>query len=242
MLSVVALLAAGPPPGTAGELQPFTASFTVSWHGLSAGSGQMTLQRLPDGRWSYESLMQAHGLFRLAMPAELRSRSLFTVHDGQVIPEQFTADDGTPSSRKDQQINFDWSKGRVTGTAETKPVDLPTQPGLLDTLSVQVALMHELLAGHTPTHFVLVDKTRIKDYDYSAEGEETLETPLGQHHTIIYRSRRPGADSGTLFWCAPELGYLPLKVEGRDGRSVEWSLTLQTATVGEQVALTPSAK
>ena len=45
--------------------------------------------------------------------------------------------------------------------AEKRRVDLPLQPGLLDTMSVQIALMHELLAGGTPKHFVLVDKDRL---------------------------------------------------------------------------------
>ena len=55
--------------------------------------------------------------------------------------------DGTDSTSKDQKLDFDWSRGRVTGISERKPVDLPTQPGLLDSLSVQVALMSELMAG-----------------------------------------------------------------------------------------------
>jgi hypothetical protein len=212
------------------ELKPFSASFTITWRGLSAGTAQLELQRLPDGRWSYQSLSTARGLFRLAMPAELRSRSLFVIRDGQIVPERFTADDGAGSGSKDQDLRFDWNSGRVTGIAEKRAVDLPLQPGLLDSMSVQIALMHELIGGRTPQHFVLVDKGRIKDYDYSAEGEELLKTPLGEHRALIFRSSRPGSNSGTYFWCAPELGFLPLKVERRDGRKVQWSMTLLSAT------------
>ncbi len=34
-----------------------------------------------------------------------------------------------------------------------------------------------------------------------------------------------------MFWCAPELGYLPLKVERRDGKDVEWSMAVKHADV-----------
>lgn len=229
LLAAVTLLFAVQ-PAAAAELEPFTASFAITWHGLSAGTARVQLQRLPDGRWSYESLSTARGLFRLAMPAELRSRSLFTVRDEHIIPESFTADDGTSSTGKDQDVRFDWNAQRVTGTAERHRVDLPLKPGLLDSLSVQVALMHQLLSGRTPQYFVLLDKDKIKDYNYTAQGQEMLQTALGEKQTVIFSSSRPGSTDATWFWCAPDMGYLPLKVERREGKSVQWSMTLLSAS------------
>jgi len=223
-------LLAGAVEAPQAALKPFTATFSISWHGMSAGTAQLQLQRLEDGRWSYQSLSTARGLFRLAMPAELRSRSVFSIRDGRILPDSFTADDGASSTSKDQELHFDWNAGRVTGVAEKRRVDLPLKPGVLDTMSVQIALMHELLAGNTPRYFVLVDKDRIKDYNYSAQGEEVLDTPIGQHRTLVFRSSRPGSNTGTYFWCAPELGFLPLKVERREGSKVQWSMSLLTAT------------
>jgi hypothetical protein len=228
MASMPLLASAAEAP--AQELKPFAASYNITWHGLAAGTAQLQLQRLADGRWSYQSLSTARGLFRIAMPAELRSRTLFTISDGRIVPELFTADDGAASSSKDQELRFDWSAGRVTGVAEKRRVDLPLQPGLLDTMSVQIALMHELLTGNTPKHFMLVDKDRIKEYNYTAIGQEMLGTPMGEYSTVIYRSSRPGSSTGTYFWCAPALGYLPLKVERRDGNKVQWSMSLQTTS------------
>lgn len=218
--------------GTAGsaELRPFTATYNISWSGISAGNATLTLKQQPDGRWDYQSVTKARGLFRMAMPAELQSSSTFSIQDGKVVPELFVADGGSGSD-KDQELRFDWTSGRVTGRNEKAAVDLPLQQGLLDSLSVQVALMMELLAGRTPARFVLVDKGRIKDYDYSSQGQETVRTPVGEQHTVIYRSARPGSANGTWFWCAPALGYLPVRVERREGKSVQWSMRLQSATV-----------
>ena len=214
------------------ELKPFAASFNITWHGISAGTAQLQLQQLEDGRWSYQSLSTARGLFRLAMPAELRSRSVFSLREGRILPDRFTADDGSTSSSKDQELRFDWAASRVTGIAEKRRVDLPLKPGVLDTMSVQIALMQELLVGNTPRYFVIVDKDRIKDYTYSAVGEETLATPIGEFRTLVFRSTRPGSDTGTYFWCAPALGFLPVKVERREGAKVQWSMSLVTASTG----------
>ena len=216
----------------AAELQPFTVSFNVTWHGMAAGRSKLELQRMADGRWSYSSQSEAQGLFRLALPAELKSRSIFTIQNGQVVPEHFTGDDGTDSQKRDQDLVFDWERGRVTGIAEKQPVDLPTQPGLQDGMSIQVSLIHALLAGHVPSRVVMVDKTKIKEYVYSAEGTASVKTPLGVRQTVIYRSGRPGSPHGTWFWCDPQLGFLPVKVERRTGNNVEWSMTLESAKVG----------
>jgi hypothetical protein len=214
----------------AAELRPFTASYNITWGGISAGSATLTLQQNADGRWTYQSHTAARGFFRLAIP-ELRSRSVFVLQDGKVVPEQFVADDGAGSSSREQELHFDWTAGRVTGKAEKSKVDLPLEPGMLDSMSVQVALMNELLAGRTPARFVLVDKGRIKDYNYTAQGEDKLATPLGEQQTVIFRSARPGSRNGTWFWCAPALGYLPVKVERREGKDVQWSMRLVSATV-----------
>src|SRR5690606_29440707 len=177
--------------------------------------------RIPgDNTWSYEQRVQGRGLFRLALPSNQVSRSVFRIENDRVVPQSFT------SGENNQQMQFDWATGRVTGTVDGKPFDLPAQPGLLDTQSVQVALMQELIAGRVPSRFVLVDEDRIKDYIYAVEGSEVIESVAGTFRTDIYSSRRPGSRKATYFWCAPELGYLPLKVERRDGKNVEFSMRL----------------
>jgi hypothetical protein len=233
--ALILLLACSAPlaEAAAGELRPFSASYAFTWHGKSAGSAQLDLERLTDGRWSYQQRTSARGLFRLLMPGEPSSRSTFSILNDRVVPMQFTADDGASSNAKDIRLDFDWVRGRVTGVAERKRVDLPTQPGLLDEMSVQVAVMHELLSGRTPTRFVLIDNDKIKDYNYATEGGETLRTEVGEHRTVIFRSFRPGSKKSTWFWCAPDLGYLPLKVERRDGQDVQWSMAVNTLTLDD---------
>jgi hypothetical protein len=231
ILPAILICAAGLLPQVAGadELKPFAATYSITWHGITAGDAELQLEQLPDGRWSYHSQTSPRGLGRLFNPAELSmsQRSVFHFQYGRLIPESFTADDGTANDSKDQDLTFDWVAGRVRGIAERKVVDLPIQPGLLDELSVHVALMHSLAAGRVPESFVMLDGDRVKDYLYTAEGEERLKTEVGEYDTVIFRSSRPDSRKGTWFWCAPELGYLPLKIERRDGKNVQLSMRLQ---------------
>ncbi|MET0292165.1 MAG: DUF3108 domain-containing protein [Steroidobacteraceae bacterium] len=210
----------------AAELKPFDASFTVVWRGMSAGTANLSLKKIDGERWRYESNNAARGIFKVALPGAITQSSDLRIEDGRIVPLHFITDDGTQKGKDDADVTFDWSRGRATGNAEGKPVDAPLQPGVQDTLSVQIALIHELLAGRTPTSFVLLDGNEVKDYEYAAEGKERVETVLGPQETLRYRSRRPGSDRSTVFWCAPALGYLPVKVERHRGSKVDWSMTI----------------
>lgn len=219
--------------GKPGELHEFDASYAAVFRGINAGTSQLKLEKLPDNQWRYTSTSIAQGVFRVALNGPTTQRSLFVLHEGQVRPHEFISEISTRTGARDQSMKFDWDAGRVTGTAEGKPVDLPLEPGVLDALSVQIAMMLKLINGETPERFRMIDKTKIKDYLYTHEGEETLATTQGPQQTVIFRSARPGATRGTWFWCAPALGYVPVKVERRDGKNVEWSMALKTVNFGD---------
>lgn len=216
-------------PAMAGQgLTPFEATFNVSWRGMSAGTAQLSLRKVDASHWAYDSRNVARGVFRVAVPDAINQSSEFTVRDERILPLHFRTDAGGEQSKRDVDVRFDWSAGRATGTAEGKPVDVALQPGLQDSLSVQIALIHELEAGRTPSSFTLLDGDEIKDYEYARDGEEELQTALGPQRTIRFRSRRPNSDRSTLFWCAPQLGHLPVKVERQRGSKVEWSMSIAT--------------
>ena len=220
-------LAAG--TAVADDLRPFTAEYNVVWKGVGAGRSSLTLKRLDDGRWSYASRNVARGMFRVALPGDISQASEFRIVNDKVVPEHFRGDDGTDATRKDVDIRFDWQAGRATGTAEDRKVDIALEAGMQDGMSVQAALMLELMHGRTPSSFMMLDKDRVKEYLYTREGTETLETAIGRKETVIFRSRRPESDRSTMYWCVPDLGYVPVKVERRKGNKVEWSMLVQSA-------------
>ena len=218
-------------PLQAQELKPFTAHYAWTYRGIGAGQSTLILARREDGRWSYTSRSVARGIFRLIAPGDITQYSIFRLEGDQVLPDHYRGDDGTSAAKRNVNITFDWHTNHVTGVYEDVPVDLPIEPGVHDDMSIQVALMNDLLHGVAPTNFRLIDRNIIKDYQYTQEGSAMLPTAMGTKKALIYRSRKIGARSSTLFWCAPELGYLPLKVERHDGADkVEWAMTIQSAS------------
>jgi hypothetical protein len=167
-------------------------------------------------------------VFKLALAGEIRQTSQFVLSDGTPRPLRYVADDGTEDVQRDIRLEFDWRAGRVRGTAEAQPVDLPLREGLQDAMSVQIALMNALQVGRSPQRFFLIDKDEIKEYLYESLGSARLRTAAGELDTVIWSSRRPGSDRVTRVWYAPALGHVPVQAERRRGDRTEWTMRLKT--------------
>jgi hypothetical protein len=157
-------------------------------------------------------------------------RSTLRITDQGVQPLSFKAEGAGDSH--DADVSFDWSADRATGVYEGTPVDLPLKPGIQDDLSVQIAMMVELLHGRTPEHLWMIDRNSAREYRYRREGTQTIDTPLGRIDTIVYSSQHPGSPRVTRFWCAPSAGYLPMRVEQKRIDSIEWSMEIRSLKRG----------
>ncbi|MFI4880004.1 MAG: DUF3108 domain-containing protein [Steroidobacterales bacterium] len=210
----------------ADELKPFEASYAWLWHGLNVAVSTLTLEKTGD-TWSYRSKSEPRGIGR-AFSERPTQASVLRVTDSGVQPLSYRASDGTASTRRAIDVKYDWDKGRLTGVYEDTPVDLPLKAGVQDDASAQVAMMVELLRGHTPDRFQLLNKNAVREYRYTREGEATLQTPLGSIATVIYKSERAGSPRVTRFWCAADRGYIPMRVEQTRGRDVEWTMEIRS--------------
>lgn len=204
------------------SLKPFTVSYDVAYRGLDAGSAQLKLTREEAGRYTYTSLSRARGLFRLFVSNEIVQTSTLVLTEQGMRPLRYRGDDGSRGTERDVSYDFDWQARRVSGIEEDAPVDVALVDGVQDPMSVQIALIYDLLRGQFPTRYSLVDKGALKTYAYTSEGRALLRTALGELETVVYVSHRQGARRRTRLWCAPSLGFIPVQAEQtRDGKR-EW--------------------
>lgn len=208
------------------ELKPFEASYAWVWHGMTVAVSTLKLEQHQD-TWVYSSKSDPKGLGRMFSERPIQTSTLKVTENG-VRPLSYKADDGTSATKRDAEVQFDWDHNRATGIYEDTKVDMPLQPGIQDDLSVQIALMVELLAGRTPDKFQMIDKNTAREYRYSRDGEESLDTPFGKVDTIVYKSQKAYSPRVTRFWCAPSRGYIPMKVEQTKGNDVQWTLQVQS--------------
>jgi hypothetical protein len=184
------------------------------------------LSRAADGQFVYASRANARGLFRAFFSEEITQTSWFSLANGGVRPTRYRGDDGTDSAERDIAFDFDWAKGRASGTAEEKAVDVALEPGTQDPMSIQIAQMRDLLSGEKTSAYRMLDKHNIKEYSYAYEGEARVQTAVGEVDTVIYRSQRVGSKRVTRTWYAPALGYVAVRAEQmREGKR-EWLMQI----------------
>jgi len=222
----LALVLLASPAANGAELEPFSATYAWLWHGMTVAVSSLSLER-DQQVWQYRSHSSPRGIGRVFAERPVMQSTLRVTAQG-VQPLRYRADDGTPSTKRDAQLDFDWERGRVTGVYEDVPVDLPLHQGMQDDLSIQIELMVDLLRGHPPDKLQLIDKNQVREYQYSREGEAKLHTAVGDVDTIIYKAQKAGSPRVTRFWCAPARSYVPMRVEQRRGDEVQWTMQIET--------------
>jgi hypothetical protein len=206
---------------------PFVATYTIAWHGVSAGSSTLELRQTAPQLYLYTSTDEAYGVFRLAFPHPLRQSSRLRIAAGEVEPLAFQA----AGAGNEVMAQFDWQAGQVTGMAKGKLLDLKLQPGTQDPLSVQIAIMLRLQAQDAaPDAFWMLNTDEIDRFQYVRHEQATLDTPLGKLRTILYTSHKPGSDKTTYLWLAPALDYMPARAEQHVKGSTQVALEIRTFT------------
>jgi hypothetical protein len=220
------LFIVNPPAGAdAIDLEPFKATYTAEWKGMTAGSSTLELRRAGPETYSYTSVNKARGVFRLAFPDALTQTSTFRLRDSQVQPLTFR---GTDDKQRPIDLAFDWEHKRLTGTAKGHVVDLELPPDTQDPMSLQIASLRALAAGEVSPTVWMIDGDKLKQYELTLEGRDRIETALGELDTVIYTSRRAGSERMTRTWVAPALGYLPVRAERLRGKKVEFTLAIES--------------
>jgi len=47
---------------------------------------------------------------------------------------------------------------------------------------------------------------------------------------VVFKSQKKYSPRITSFWCAPDRGYIPMKVQQKKGEDVQWTLEIQSLT------------
>jgi hypothetical protein len=205
---------------------PYTATYSVSYQGITAGQLHFELRADEDGRFVYETHATPGLLASFLVSRKAIERSIIRIDADGVRPLFWFLDDGKSGKENDGALIFAWDEKRVTGTVQGERVDLPTEPGLQDRLSFQVAAMTALWRGREPGTIPVLDDNRIKPYSYIRQGAARIKTPAGEFETVLYESTRPRSKRLSRIWHAPAIGYIPVRFERLNRGKVETVMEL----------------
>ncbi|MEW6352971.1 MAG: DUF3108 domain-containing protein [Pseudomonadota bacterium] len=199
--------------------QPFSARYVMSKGNITLGEVHRSLAPDEDGKFVFASTMQPGGLLAAFVKDQIAERSVWTYQNNQIKPLQYSYEKTGGKKERRISVTFDDKHGvaKITSAGETSNIAI--EPRTYDQLLYQLAMMYDLQQGKRELTYPMVDTHKFKTYHFKVDGEENVDTPLGEIKTLkVQRIMAPDQKITTL-WCAPSLSYLPVRIEerGKDG-------------------------
>jgi hypothetical protein len=129
-------------------------------------------------------------------------------------------------------VYFNWSKHELINTTNGDSWKMGLADKTIDKALVQLALMEDLARGKNDNLYNVADGGLPKSYHFLKTGEGPLLSKLGTFRTLRISRRKAGKQADTTLWMAPELSYLPIKIEKTRGNSV-YSMSISKLSMPE---------
>lgn len=203
-------------------LQPNVLHYKVERGSTELGKGLITTKSAgaPDCYFYSQEAFPKSWLRMIT--GDVLEQSHFCIKNGKIQPVAYRYNrDGAGSAKENFSLRFDWEHHLVI---DQQGKERPLEDGMLDKISIQVALRDWLLAtraatGKEPTeeHEVrFPDKDEFEKYRFHIRAHERIETPAGSFDTVrLDRTDNPRRRS--QFWLSPEHGYIVIKAEQQKG-------------------------
>ena len=219
--SVLALLLLAASQLMADETHPlsFHATYKLFSGGLEIAQMERTMSKSVGDEYIYRSTTQTIGLVAVFHKDLIEEESRWKLEDGEVLPVNYSYNRSKGKKNRKVNIFFDWDKNVMINEIRGQSLNMPLESGVLDKLLYQYALMRDVKNNNFPITYNIADGGKMKTYHFERLEDETLQTPLGNFNTIKIQNHESKDDKKLVIWCAPELKYLPIKVEHtEDGR------------------------
>ncbi len=206
----------------------FTAYYKLYVNGIPVGKGSRSLTAVNQNQFTFETIGETTGLAALIQEIRIEERSVFTRVNGKIRPLEYTYRQ-TGRKARENHVVFDWVKKTAKDTYKGQTKTVVLEEGVLDRLLYQVVLMQELQQGKRQLQYQVINKGKRSTYIPTFLGKMQIKTGIGKLATLKYERLADNKKRRTTLWCAPQLHYLPVRVEHVEKEDGEvFSLVLES--------------
>ncbi len=153
------------------------------------------------------------GLSRLVARGSVAEVAEFSAGEAGVIPLAYQSDDTLDRDEVHARVRFDWEASEAIGTLNGAPLQTALDGLAHDRVSIQYALMHDLLNGRLDGEYRMFEVDELKHINVRSVGSKEVEVPAGRFRAVGIQHQAVGSSRVTTLWCAEELGFLPVIIE-----------------------------
>ncbi|MCG5511547.1 DUF3108 domain-containing protein [Ectothiorhodospira shaposhnikovii] len=232
-LVLTALLAAALVPAAQAQTLPFvppsyTAEYRAQKMGLSVVA-RITLTREGE-RLRYRARVRPTGMLSWVRNDEIIEQSILRLTPAGLRSEEYLYSHTGASRDRRTEIRFDWEALKASGTHNGRAFELDIPDRAIDRFALQLSMIHDVWSGQREFTETIVERNRIRTYEFTVGAPETIDTPMGAVEAIPVTRYNEERDTTVSTWFAPRLNYLPVRLEQlEDGerlvltiQSVEW--------------------
>lgn len=197
-------------------LTPFSASYSTTyklgWFTLNI-DGKRVLKQLDNGHWQITFDASTSG-------ASINEKSIFTVHNNQIVPIEYHYKTGGLLNKTPLNINFDAARKLIKdNNSNTTYKDL-WQHNIQDNLTYIVQASIDLSQGKTKVDYPIFKSDYVKLYSYEVVGEEVINTKIGKLNTIKIERVGDNKDRTISAWFAIDYNYQLVRLnESKKGKT-----------------------
>lgn len=209
--ALVSTIAAIAPARAEMGLTPHIAEYKVKI--LFLGGKLTTKLTSTEDGFRAERITTPTGMARLIKSGTIEETSVFAMASDGVRPSSYYSNDQISKKAGETRISFDWTTNEVNASHNDLEVAEVLEDLSHDRLSIQYELMYDMLNDLPTDSYVIFEVDKLRPLRVERIGEKTVKVPAGEFNVVGIRHQAEGSSRATTFWCAAELGYLPVVIE-----------------------------
>jgi len=197
------------------SLPTFSAQYKLYANGMEIGEMDRAFSQSGTNAndYIYRSETRTTGLAAIFHKDKIVEQSRLNFTQQKIRPMQYTYQRTGGKKERNIDVKFDWNNQKIINIVNDTTMHFDLEQDILDKLIYQYVIMRDIQNNKLPYTYPIVDGRKIKIYDFRLLNEETIETPIGTFKTVKIERVRQNSEDKTYLWCAPDLQYLPIKVE-----------------------------
>ncbi|NNP72248.1 hypothetical protein A7P53_07185 [Acinetobacter defluvii] len=200
-------------------MSPFQATYQFSYNGKNMGSATRTLTQ-NGNNWTYVFAAKAAAI------ASATETSRFGFSNGQIQSNDFSRNSKILVHNDTMTIKFNPSAKTINTNKRDKARSFAWKAGALDELNAELQVREDLKGSGLKSSYLIADAKGLDTRRFVKQGNESVKTSYGTFDTIKVVLTHDNKSKQSVFWLAPKLDYLPVKMSHQDGKtSYNLSLT-----------------
>ena len=201
-------------------MSPFQASYQFHYNGKNLGTATRNLSKVGN-QWNYVFSAKAAAI------ASATETSKFTFNGTQIQSSSFSRTSKILVHNNTMSMQFNPTSKIINTKKDDKARSFAWKSGVLDELNAELQIREDLKKGNLKSSYLIADAKEIEARKFIKQGTEQIKAGNTTYDTVkvVMKNDKPGRE--TIFWLAPKLDYLPVKVSHVDQKNTYGLLLTQ---------------